>query len=167
MKFFADILLLLIAALHLYILVLEMFLWRTPLGRRAFGTTAEFAAATRVLAANQGLYNGFLAVGLAWSYWRGDMALQLFFLGCVLAAGVFGGLTASRKILWVQALPAAIAILAAWAARYPAGLRRASGGFLVNDVQRRIDMQIDAQILAEIIGRDIKTLSEHVREVRL
>ncbi|HEJ6984841.1 TPA: DUF1304 domain-containing protein, partial [Serratia marcescens] len=83
----------------------------------AFGTTAEFAAATRVLAANQGLYNGFLAVGLAWSYWRGDMALQLFFLGCVLAAGVFGGLTASRKILWVQALPAAIAILAAWAAR--------------------------------------------------
>lgn len=87
MKFFADILLLLIAALHLYILVLEMFLWRTPLGRRAFGTTAEFAAATRVLAANQGLYNGFLALGLVWSYWRGDMALQLFFLGCVLAAG--------------------------------------------------------------------------------
>ena len=70
-----------------------------------------------VLAANQGLYNGFLAVGLAWSCWRGDMALQLFFLGCVLAAGVFGRLTASRKILWVQALPAAIAILAAWAVR--------------------------------------------------
>lgn len=88
MKLFADILLLLIAALHLYILVLEMFLWRTPLGRRAFGTTAEFAAATRVLAANQGLYNGFLALGLAWGYWREDMALQLFFLGCVLAAGV-------------------------------------------------------------------------------
>lgn len=117
MKLFADILLLLIAALHLYILVLEMFLWRTPLGRRAFGTTAEFAAATRVLAANQGLYNGFLALGLVWSYWRGDMALQLFFLGCVLAAGVFGGLSASRKILWVQALPAAIAMLAVWGAR--------------------------------------------------
>lgn len=87
MKLFADILLLLIAVLHLYILVLEMFLWRAPLGRRAFGTTAEFAAATRVLAANQGLYNGFLALGLVWGYWREDMALQLFFLGCVLAAG--------------------------------------------------------------------------------
>lgn len=97
MKLFADILLLLIAVLHLYILVLEMFLWRAPLGRRAFGTTAEFAAATRVLAANQGLYNGFLALGLAWGYWREDMALQLFFLGCVLAAGVFGRLTASRR----------------------------------------------------------------------
>lgn len=117
MKLFADILLLLIAVLHLYILVLEMFLWRAPLGRRAFGTTAEFAAATRVLAANQGLYNGFLALGLAWGYWREDMALQLFFLGCVLAAGVFGGLTASRKILWVQALPALIAMLVVWGGR--------------------------------------------------
>ena len=66
------------------------------------------------MAANQGLYNGFLALGLAWGYWREDMALQLFFLGCVLAAGVFGGLTASRKILWVQALPALIAMLAVW-----------------------------------------------------
>lgn len=117
MKLFADIVLLLIAALHLYILVLEMFLWRAPIGRRAFGTTAEFAAAMRVLAANQGLYNGFLALGLVWGYWREDVALQLFFLGCVLAAGVFGGLTASRKILWVQALPAAIALLAVWGAR--------------------------------------------------
>ncbi|CAI0740013.1 DUF1304 domain-containing protein [Serratia ficaria] len=112
-----DTLVLLIAALHLYILVLEMFLWQRPAGRRAFATTAEFAASTRVLAANQGLYNGFLAAGLAWGYWREDPALQLFFLGCVLVAGVFGGLTASRKILWVQALPALIAILAGWLAR--------------------------------------------------
>ena len=74
MKLIADIVLLLIAALHLYILVLEMFLWRAPIGRRAFGTTAEFAAATRVLAANQGLYNGFLALGLVWGYWREDGA---------------------------------------------------------------------------------------------
>ncbi|OKB66979.1 hypothetical protein BHU62_10100 [Serratia marcescens] len=117
MTLFADILLLLIVALHIYILVLEMFLWRTPRGRRIFGTTAAFADATRVLAANQGLYNGFLAAGLAWGYWRGDAALQLFFLGCVLVAGVFGGLTASRKILWVQALPALLAILAVWGAR--------------------------------------------------
>ncbi len=73
MKLIADIVLLLIAALHLYILVLEMFLWRAPIGRRAFGTTAEFAAATRVLAANQGLYNGFLALGLVWGYWREEM----------------------------------------------------------------------------------------------
>lgn len=64
-----------------------------------------------------GLYNGFLALGLAWGYWREDIALQLFFLGCVLAAGVFGGLTANRKILWVQALPALIALLAVWGAR--------------------------------------------------
>ena len=106
----SDTLVLLIAALHLYILVLEMFLWQTPLGRRAFATTAEFAAAARVLAANQGLYNGFLAAGLLWGYWRDDAPLQLFFLACVLVAGIFGGLTASRKILWIQALPALIAI---------------------------------------------------------
>ena len=128
MKLFADILLLLIAVLHLYIPCWKC-LWRAPLGRRAFGTTAEFAAATRVLAANQGLYNGFLALGLAWGYWREDMALQLFFLGCVLAAGVFGRLTASRKILWVQALPALIAMLAVWALtrRFTAGVRRIFG----------------------------------------
>lgn len=117
MKLIADILVLLIAVLHLYILTLEMFLWRSPIGRRAFGTTEAFAAATRVLAANQGLYNGFLAAGLAWGYWRDDAALQLFFLGCVLVAGVFGGVTASRKILWVQALPALIAIFAVWSSR--------------------------------------------------
>ncbi|MFZ1875284.1 MAG: DUF1304 domain-containing protein [Chania sp.] len=116
----AAILILFVALLHIYILVLEVFLWQTPAGRRAFGTTAEFAAATRVLAANQGLYNGFLAAGLLWGMWRQDVPTQLFFLGCVLVAGVFGGLTASRKILWVQALPALVAILALLVAYYRA-----------------------------------------------
>nr|WP_231106910.1 DUF1304 domain-containing protein [Serratia plymuthica] len=107
----SNVIVILIAAIHLYILILEMFLWQTPTGRRVFATTVEFAAATRVLAANQGLYNGFLAAGLAWGVWRADPTVQLFFLGCVLVAGIFGGLTASRKILKVQALPALIAIL--------------------------------------------------------
>lgn len=111
MVIFSNVIVIFIAAIHLYILILEMFLWQTPIGRRVFATTAEFAAATRVLAANQGLYNGFLAAGLAWGVWRADPAVQLFFLGCVLVAGIFGGLTASRKIIKVQALPALIAIL--------------------------------------------------------
>ncbi|AHG22120.1 membrane protein [Chania multitudinisentens RB-25] len=114
----ATILVGLVAVLHIYIFVLEVFLWQKPVGRRAFGTTAEFAAATHVLAANQGVYNGFLAVGLLWGALRHDMAIQLFFLGCVLVAGIFGGLTASRKILLVQALPALLAILALLAAGY-------------------------------------------------
>ncbi|MFI8415710.1 DUF1304 domain-containing protein [Serratia sp. NPDC078593] len=105
-----DILIVAIALLHIYILLLEMFLWQRPAGMRAFGTTPEFAHATRTLAANQGLYNGFLAAGLLWSCWLQQPAWQLFFLGCVLVAGIFGGLTASRKILWIQALPALIAI---------------------------------------------------------
>jgi putative membrane protein len=106
----------LIALEHLYILVLEMFLWTTPRARRAFGTTAEFAAATRVLAANQGLYNGFLAAGLVWALIAGPLAAgqgpALFFLTCVLVAGLFGGLTASRRILAIQAAPAAFALAA-------------------------------------------------------
>jgi putative membrane protein len=103
----------LIALLHLYFLVLEMFLWTKPAGRRVFGTSREMAEATKTLAANQGLYNGFLAAGLVWSLLapRGLGApLQVFFLACVVVAGVFGGATASRKILWVQALPAAVAL---------------------------------------------------------
>jgi putative membrane protein len=106
----------LIAALHLYILVMEMFLWQTSRVRRVFGTTPEFAAASQVMAANQGLYNGFLALGMIWALWLGvadaGRAIAVFFLGCVLVAGVFGGLTASRRILFVQALPAALALLA-------------------------------------------------------
>ena len=101
----------LVALLHLYFLVLEMFFWDKPLGRRAFGLTPEFAAASKSLAANQGLYNGFLAAGLVWGLSLGAAgdAIKIFFLGCVIVAGVFGAVTASRKILWVQALPGAIA----------------------------------------------------------
>jgi putative membrane protein len=106
----ANIVIALIAVLHLWFLILEMFLWTKPAGRRAFGLTAEFAEQSKVLAANQGLYNGFLAAGLIWGLSLGanGFSVKLFFLGCVLVAGIFGGLTASRKILWIQALPAAI-----------------------------------------------------------
>ncbi|WP_280155223.1 DUF1304 domain-containing protein [Piscinibacter sp. XHJ-5] len=110
----ANILIGLVALLHLYFLVLEMFLWNTPLGRRTFGLEPEFAAASRTLAANQGLYNGFLAAGLIWGLFLGAAGLpvKVFFLGCVIVAGVFGAFTASRKILFVQALPALVALLA-------------------------------------------------------
>lgn len=112
----ATLIVALIAALHVYILVLEMFLWTSKRGRRAFGTTAEFAEATRVLAANQGLYNGFLAAGLFWAIWRGvtgaGFEIALFFLACVLIAGLYGAATASRRILFIQAVPAAIGIAA-------------------------------------------------------
>jgi putative membrane protein len=100
----ADVAVILVAALHVWFLVLEMFLWDKPLGRRTFGMTADQAAATKPLAMNQGLYNGFLAAGLLWGLAAG-IQVQVFFLACVIAAGVFGAVTASRKILWVQALP--------------------------------------------------------------
>ncbi len=102
----------LIALLHVYILVLEMFLWDKPAGLRAFGMKQDLATATRALGANQGLYNGFLAAGLFWGLWLGDAGLQVkvFFLLCVLAAGVFGAATASRKILFIQAIPATIGL---------------------------------------------------------
>jgi putative membrane protein len=108
----ANVFVALMALLHVYILVLEMFLWTTRRGRRAFGTTAEFAEASKVLAANQGLYNGFLAAGLAWGLYLGaeGHGIKLFFLGCILVAGLYGGLTATRKILFIQAIPAAIGI---------------------------------------------------------
>ena len=110
----ANVLVALVALLHVYILVLEMFLWETPRGRKAFGLTPEFAAQTKVLAANQGLYNGFLAAGLFWGLSMGTAgrAVQLFFLGCVIVAGIYGAATANRKILFIQALPAAIAMAA-------------------------------------------------------
>ena len=112
MMLVAAILAGLVALLHLYFMVLEMFLWTKPYGRRVFGLTAEFATASRTLAANQGLYNGFLAAGLIWGLWLGveGREIRLFFLACVVLAGVFGGFTASRKILWVQALPGLIAL---------------------------------------------------------
>ena len=102
----------LVALLHLYFLALEMFLWTTPFGLRTFGLTREFAAASRTLAANQGLYNGFLAAGLGWSLLLGAAGhgISFFFLACVVVAGLFGGITANRKILWVQALPGVVAL---------------------------------------------------------
>jgi len=108
----ADIVVVIIALLHVCFLVLEMFLWDKPAGRRIFGQTKEAAAATKVLAANQGLYNGFLAAGLIWGVILGPQgaAIKIFFLCCVLAAGIFGAATASRKILFVQAAPAAIGL---------------------------------------------------------
>ena len=110
----ANIVIALIALLHLWFLVLEMFLWTRPSGRRAFGTTAEFAEQSKALAANQGLYNGFLAAGLIWGLTLGDAGrgVVIFFLLCVIAAGVFGAVTASKKILYVQAMPAAAALVA-------------------------------------------------------
>lgn len=106
----------LIGLLHLLILVLEMFLWDTRLARRAFGTSKEFAINTKVMAANQGLYNGFLAAGLGWALYLGlpgpGQAIAIFFLICVLVAGMYGGLTAARRILYVQAFPAGLALLA-------------------------------------------------------
>jgi putative membrane protein len=111
MHIVANIAVGLVAALHLYFLVLEMFFWDKPLGRRVFGLEPEFAAASKSLAANQGLYNGFLAAGLAWGLYLGAAGdpIKIFFLGCVIVAGIFGALTASGKILLVQALPGAIA----------------------------------------------------------
>ena len=102
---------LLVALLHVYFLVLEMFLWDKPFGRRTFGMTPEHAAATKTLAMNQGLYNGFLAAGLLWSLAAGAQ-VTVFFLVCVIVAGVFGAATASRKILWVQAVPGLLALVA-------------------------------------------------------
>ena len=108
----ANILVALVALLHLWFLVLEMFLWTKPLGLKTFRNTPEKAQSSATLAANQGLYNGFLAAGLVWGICLGAAGgqVKIFFLGCVIVAGVFGALTASRKILWVQALPGAVAL---------------------------------------------------------
>ena len=116
MSIIANVLVALVALLHAYFLVLEMFLWDKPAGLRAFGHTAEAAAASKVLAANQGLYNGFLAAGLIWGLSLGaaGTAVKVFFLSCVLVAGLYGAATASRKILYVQALPALIALAFVW-----------------------------------------------------
>lgn len=104
----------LVGVLHVCFLLLEMFLWTKPSGRRIFGLSSELANATASLAANQGLYNGFLAAGLFWgAFGRGDLfAVRLFFLGCVIVAGIFGAVTAKRSILWIQALPGVLALLA-------------------------------------------------------
>jgi putative membrane protein len=122
MPIIADIVIGVVALIHLYILVLEMFLWDKPIGLKAFGMSKEVAASSKVLAANQGLYNGFLAAGLLWGLilsntGLGDAgqdgtgyAIKAFFLCCIIVAGLFGAATASRKILWIQALPATLAL---------------------------------------------------------
>ncbi|MFN8418052.1 MAG: DUF1304 domain-containing protein [Anaerolineae bacterium] len=116
MSTISKILVALVALEHLYILYLEMFLWTKPAGLKAFGTTTEIAESSKTLAANQGLYNGFLAAGLIWSVLHPDPAIgrqvAIFFLGCVIVAGVYGGITVKRSILMFQALPALIALLA-------------------------------------------------------
>jgi len=96
---------------------MEMFLWTKPIGRRSFGLTKELAAATATLAKNQGLYNGFLAAGLIWAALSGTWPVQLFFLACVIVAGVFGGLTVGKSILWIQAAPGVVALIFAFLAR--------------------------------------------------
>lgn len=106
----ADVLVALVALLHLWFLVLEMFLWTKPIGLKVFRNTLEKAQATKVLAANQGLYNGFLAAGLAWGLVAGSQPFKVFFLACVVIAGVYGAWSVSRRILWVQAVPAAVAL---------------------------------------------------------
>jgi len=112
----ATILISLVALIHVYIVVLEMVLWEKPQGRKAFGTTAEFAAQSKTLAANQGLYNGFLVAGLVWGLYLGEAGFQVkvFFLLCVLVAGLYGAATVSMRILYVQAVPAALALAALW-----------------------------------------------------
>jgi len=119
MRLLANVLVGLVALSHVGILVLEMFFWDHPVGRRIFGMTPEVSASSATLAANQGLYNGFLAAGLVWALWAGRRELKIFFLGCVIVAGIFGGFTAKTSILFTQALPAAIALAAV-----PASSRR-------------------------------------------
>ena len=113
MSTLANIVVVLVAVLHLYFLVLEMFLWEKPIGLRTFKLTREQAAASRTLAANQGLYNGFLAAGLVWGLALGadGLGVKVFFLSCVLVAGLYGAATANRRILYVQAMPAALGLL--------------------------------------------------------
>ncbi|HVF30177.1 MAG TPA: DUF1304 domain-containing protein [Pyrinomonadaceae bacterium] len=110
MNTIARILTILVAVEHAGILILEMFFWDHPVGRRIFGMTPEVSAASATLAANQGLYNGFLAAGLIWGLIRKDRGVVIFFLACVVLAGIFGGLTAKTSILFTQALPAAVAL---------------------------------------------------------
>ena len=119
MTLLATVATLFVAAQHVAFLVLEMFFWNKPLGRRVFGLTPEVAASSAALAANQGLYNGFLAAGLVWGAWLGatGFAVRIFFLVCVIVAGIFGAATAKRTILFVQGLPAAVALALVWLSR--------------------------------------------------
>ena len=114
----AAVMVILVGVLHLYILVLEMFWWRTPRGLRSFGMTQEVADSSAKLAANQGLYNGFLAAGLLWGLLAygivGGRAILTFFLACVIVAGLYGGFTVNRRIILIQSVPAAVAVVLVW-----------------------------------------------------
>ena len=118
MIFIANALVAVVAALHVYFLVLEMFLWDKPLGLKTFRNTIEKASASKVLAANQGLYNGFLAAGLVWGLFHPNAAfafqIKAFFLICVIVAGAYGAATVSKRILYVQTAPAALALVLLW-----------------------------------------------------
>ena len=118
MMIVAEVIVVLVALLHVYFMVLEMFFWDKPLGMRIFSTQPDYARASKVLAANQGLYNGFLAAGLFWGLMLGQSgnAIKIFFLCCVTIAGIFGALTASKRIFFIQALPAMIALALVFAA---------------------------------------------------
>jgi putative membrane protein len=117
MKIIANVLIGLVALSHVGFLILEMFFWDHPVGRKIFGMTPEVSAGSARLAANQGLYNGFLAAGLMWALWTGRRELKFFFLGCVILAGIFGGLTAKTSILFTQALPGLLALVCVLASR--------------------------------------------------
>lgn len=117
MNLAANLLVALVAVLHLGFLALEMFFWDHPFGRKRFKMTPEYSKASASLAANQGLYNGFLAAGLIWGLLNGDASIKIFFLICVVIAGIYGGLTARRTIFYVQALPGLIALLFVYLSR--------------------------------------------------
>ena len=119
MKLVAIGFIVLVIASHFGFLVLEMFYWDHPVGRDIFGMTPEESAASATLAMNQGLYNGFLAAGLIWGLWSGRLDVKLFFLGCVIIAGIFGGLTAKFTIVFTQALPAILAMIFVLLAQRP------------------------------------------------
>jgi putative membrane protein len=113
----ANILIVIVALLHVGFLALEMFFWDHPVGRKRFGMTPEYSKASATLAANQGLYNGFLAAGLIWGLITGEASIKIFFLVCVVIAGIYGGLTARRTILYIQALPGLLALIAVYLTR--------------------------------------------------
>lgn len=117
MNLVASILVVLVAVMHLGFLVLEMFLWDHPFGRKTFKMTPEYSKASATLAANQGLYNGFLAAGLIWGLFTSNIPVQIFFLICVVVAGIYGGFTAKRSILYMQALPGLLALIAVYLTR--------------------------------------------------
>ena len=124
MRIVSQVLLFAVALIHVWFLILEMFLWNHPFGQRIFGMTPEVAASSAVLAANQGLYNGLLALGLLWALISDRRDLKMFFLGCVIIAGVYGGITAKTTILLVQALPGFVTVLAVLIAPATAARKR-------------------------------------------